>query len=325
MDKSSSADYSTLLPVLSYHYLPHSMSQLPSERNGGSPALTPSEAQEKLASIINEIAPRLTSAYCWKLIGAEPNSLATFLDVSEEDIISILRLCTIFGPNDTNVRLQKFELFANQLDLSFTDWSTYRAPGSTKAVPFIKIGINSNEDDETSILKPKDEYNGGVLVALPVSQQHKLTMKPRIARKHLGQLLSAVTTKKEINKDQNCSTDNNNKDSSAHYTHTSPSKRLLEFVVNSIETEVNSLSETPGSIKYHVTQRLERHLKKNLDMLVKDAASSLLKGALSRLADVVDDSETSKTESAISPEKKNIIIQCVGYAVNIQHSSCLKP
>ena len=275
-------------------------------QNGASRTLNPAEAQLKLAEIINEIAPRLSSTYCWKLVGSEPNSLATFLDVSEGDLISILRMCKIYGPADTNVRLPKFENFVSLLDRDFIDWSSYRAPGSTKAVPFIKIGVNSNNDEAMSILKPRDEYTGGVLVALPVSQQHWLTMKPRAARKALGQLLSAVASLDAASEGNNDDSNNNKQDSSECYNDASPRDRLLAFVVNSIEKEVMTRLPQEDSTKYNVTQRLERHLKKNLDVLIKDAAAALLKGALGRLAEVVDDDSGKATSKAInlaSPER----------------------
>jgi hypothetical protein len=145
------------------------MMKSPLAGNGRECPLSAATARENLARILNEISPRVTS-YCWKLGGDDHDSLSRFMGVDEDDMVKVLRLCEIYGSSDTNVRMGKFEAFAYFLDRACCEWTTYRAAGTRKAIPFIRIGSRerNDEDGDDAITKPKDQYGSdGSLSILP--------------------------------------------------------------------------------------------------------------------------------------------------------------
>ena len=255
-------------------------------QNVGSPALSIAEGQDLLANILNILSSRVT-AYCWKLIGDDPDSLHKLLDITRSEMDRILCICGIFG-EDKRLKFRIFEDFAAKFKHGSVMWQMYRPMNTTSRTPFIRIGCLAEivEGEEDYSLKGSDQYNSkGELHLYPRVHRHKISIKPREARAHLSVLMAAV---KQWNKQQESTNDDtvNNcipstPGRSVGDNAATPTDRLLKFVIGQMKSAAQGCSK--GS-PFSVTTRAERQVRKSLTSLVNEAAVSMLQDAIGRMS-----------------------------------------
>jgi hypothetical protein len=168
----------------------------------------------------------------------------------------------------------KFESFAFHLNRQAPvsiDWTTYRAAGTSKAVPYIKmIGSKASHKDDsgnTPISRPNDQYGSdGNLIVLLEGNWHFMSIKPRDSRMLLQLLLlasSVPTTSSQPGMDKG-------EEDAKSLTKPAPMDQLLDM----LKTELVEVANTFGVQDYTVMQRVERRLKRMIAVTVKAAATT---------------------------------------------------
>eukprot|EP00978_Attheya_sp_CCMP212_P022473 scaffold67100_cov51-Attheya_sp.AAC.1 len=265
------------------------MEKTTSEWNEGNPLLSSVEAQQKLADVINILGTKVMP-YCWKLTGNDPDSLCNLLNVDDLTMESIIRLCGLFRTMSANVYTPKFEEFAMKLNRPNVDWGMFRPAKTTKQVPFLRIGSMERvgEGTKSYSLKAKDQYEkNGVLILLPEDKEHcGSCMIPRNCRHAIRELIAAANYgKNNLSSDDGKENDNAKTPcAKGDRKKLSPTDRILQLV----EDEIREAAYTFCGISDHkMSARKKRYVQKTLNMLVKEAASSLLEDVIERLGDEV--------------------------------------
>ena len=290
-------------------------------QNCGANPLSAAEAQQLLADVVNVISRRV-HPYCWKLTGDDRDSLCNLLDIDSSTMVSILRLCGIFGPSDLRLSMQNFEMMALHFERPNIEWQMYRPVNASTQTPFIRIGNLDLIDvgDEVISLKGSDQYErDGSLSLLPRLNVHRLSMKPREARFKLTVLLAAVNSKdgdkKQESNGKTTSTPTSNGDSSIE-----PGGRLVEYV----RGEIEGVAAKFGVKDYKLTARADRQLKKTVTKMVNDAAVMMLEKAIANLNDgekaVVSPTKspttTSKSPTATTAKSTAIVTPAARRSLN---------
>jgi len=198
--------------------------------------------------------------YWWKLLGDDHNSLCRFLDVSAEQMLSILRKCQIlYGDNDS-FRTTEFEKLMHRIDI---DYTTYRPEG--KPVHFLKIG--DKVEDAHAILVPKDMYlPGGVLEEVPVSGVHLPGIRTKISRRLATSLLEGCVNHEGDAND--CPQDKNKPTNKGTMT------IYINDLIEAVKKELNYASRMGKNYSY--TQRAERMLRKAAVIAIKGSVQDLV-------------------------------------------------
>lgn len=253
------------------------------------------EAQQELANAIVRAA-ETTKPYFWKLSGDDPNSICRFLDISEEELKRLLRLCRIYYGDSDKLSKDNFELLMTRCGC--LDWTTYR-PFGGKTERFIKIGNQPHPDE---VILPKSMYgsDGNLLaIAYPVQDEHFRNIRTKSQKGTVTQLLELASAVQDI--PQPMKHDGKPK----QLKDLSPKSLLLLFV-----SELVSEASVTGSSK--ISTRSLRKLRRLFDASVDVEAKDLLHasvekmswvGASSTLVNTDNGGTDATTSDLVSPVK----------------------
>jgi hypothetical protein len=140
------------------------------------------QAQSEFAETVKNASAKVT-AYFWKLSGDDANSLCRFLNMSEEELKDVLRLCKIYNGEKDTFSNNNFEL---TMSLCGCDFTTCRLKGTVER--FLKIG------KEGKAVLPRDMYDlGGNLSFYPVEDEHVRTLRTKSQRGSISKLVNAAS------------------------------------------------------------------------------------------------------------------------------------
>ena len=78
----------------------------------------------KLSEILAQISETV-QPYWWRLVGNHPESLCRLIQVSESEMMTILRAAEVISGKGDMIKMQKFEVLASLLESKNFDWSVY--------------------------------------------------------------------------------------------------------------------------------------------------------------------------------------------------------
>lgn len=142
------------------------------------------EALKILVATVKDIATQV-SPFFWRLDGSDDNSLCQLLNIREDELVNILRLCGIYGEKSDNLSRKHLDMFVSQCTYELVDTTKYRSKDG-KLVTFIKTG-------KGKAIKPQKMYKlDGSLSVKPLHDVHVPNLRRRSQTAALSTLSEAA-------------------------------------------------------------------------------------------------------------------------------------